>query len=277
MPQDEWTPRNRIEFEFRRQIQKLLDRYFRVPDTATLGQITQALADWSNLSNIFKEAALQIASRMATQLTVSNAKSWREAARVSSRGREIYESLRYEMRGPVGARVGEIVEENAQLISSIPEAIRESVNREILRLEQEGLRPEAIVQAVRERVPHLTRSRAKLIARTETSKAATALTRARSEDLGIQAYVWETSRDERVRPAHAMMQGVIVFWDDPPAPEKLAGIPSTLGHYGAGNCPNCRCDAWPLLRPESLRWPRKVYWQGQIRMMRLSKFRQLAT
>jgi SPP1 gp7 family putative phage head morphogenesis protein len=275
MEPKDWTPRQRIENEYRSLIDQLLQKYFTLPDSATLGEITEALVNFGNVSRLFEDAATYIASRMATQLMVSNARSWREAARIGSRGREIYNALRREMGTRVGVRVDEIVRENAQLISSIPFDVRESVNGEIARMEREGLRPEAIANEIRQRVPELTKTRAKLIARTETSKAATALTQARSEDLGIPAYVWETSRDARVRESHMLMQGVIVFWIDPPAPESLARIPSKLGHYHAGNCPNCRCDSYPILRIESLDWPCRVYRQGRIRSMTLARFRAL--
>jgi SPP1 gp7 family putative phage head morphogenesis protein len=277
MESKDWTPRRRIENEYRSLIDRLLQKYFALPDSATLGEITEALVNFGNVSRLFEDAATYIASRMATQLRVSNARSWREAARVGSRGREIYNALRREMGTRVGARVDEIVRENAQLISSIPFDVRESVNNEIARMEREGLRPEAIAKEIRQCVPELTKTRARLIARTETSKAATALTQARSEDLGILAYVWETSRDARVRPSHALMQGVIVFWADPPNPERLAREANVRhGPYQAGQIFNCRCDSYPILRPESLSWPMKVYWQGRIRSVTLSKFRQLS-
>ena len=270
-----WTPRRRIEEAYRRTILRLLDRYLAIPDSSTLGQITEALVNFGNITRIFEEA-VSIASGMATAIAVENAKSWREAARQGSRGRAIYEGLRQELRSGLGIEMAAIVRENAALISSIPAEVRESVNSEISRLQVEGWRASSIAQYLRGRIPELTRSRAALIARTETSKSATALTRVRSEELGIPAYEWATSEDSRVRPSHRHMDKVIVFWDNPPSPEQLIGVKSSLGKYHAGNCPACRCDSYPLLNPENLNWPKRVYWQGRIRTMTLGKFRQLA-
>jgi SPP1 gp7 family putative phage head morphogenesis protein len=255
----------------------LLDRYLKLPDAATLGEMTAALVNFANVTRFFETASESIASRMATQMKVENARSWKAAARAGSRGREILSALREELEaGNVGARVREIVRENASLISSIPEEIRERISAEISDLEERGRRPEEIAEFLRERVPELTRSRAALIARTETSKSATALTRARSEDLGLDWYEWATSEDARVRPAHRLMDKVLVNWTDPPAPERLARIKSTLGHYHAGNCPNCRCDSYPVLNIDDLKWPHKVYWRGTIRMYTRSKFAALS-
>jgi hypothetical protein len=71
------------------------------------------------------------------------------------------------------------------------------------------------------------------------------------------------------------MAGVLVHWDDPPAPEILAGEKSE-GHYDAGDIYNCRCSAEPLLRYDQVAWPAKVYHGGVVRRMTLAQFRRLA-
>jgi hypothetical protein len=72
------------------------------------------------------------------------------------------------------------------------------------------------------------------------------------------------------------MQGVLIRWSDPPAPEQLKGIKSTLGHYHAGDAPNDRCYAAPLIDVDRINWPHKVYVNSQIIMMTRSRFIQLA-
>ena len=176
---------------------------------------------------------------MVTAQRNVNARSWKEAARKASKGREIYEALQTELKGATGERIKEIISENAKLISSIPEKVSESVAREIAEYQQQGYRPEAIAEKIRSRVSKLTRSRIALIARTESSKAATALTRARAEDLNLPVYVWATSQDARVRSSHRKLNDVLILWSDPPSPEALIGERSTLGKYHAGDCPNC--------------------------------------
>lgn len=269
------TPR-RIELEFQRAVTKLLSTPLDIPPGSTIGEILQRISSVIQNETTFEKLGLLFSRRMVSEVGVVNARSWREAARKSGQGRKIYEMLSQEMRGPVGKRVHELIRENARLISSIPEEIRESITKEITRLEQEGLRPVTIAEQIRKRVPELTRSRVALIARTETSKAVTALTQARSEELDLAWYQWLTAKDQRVRPAHKLLEKVLVRWSDPPSPESLAHIPSTLGHYNAGAAPNCRCVAIPVVTLNLVDWPAKVYHGGRIERMTRGRFEKFA-
>lgn len=81
----------------------------------------------------------------------------------------------------------------------------------------------------------ITRNRAKLIARDQTSKLNGQLTQLRQQQNGISKYTWITAGDERVRPTHAANDGLVFSWDNPPA----TGNP--------GDAVNCRCIASPVL------------------------------
>lgn len=271
-----WTPRRRIEEEYRRVIFKLISQYISLPDRATLGAINEALVSFKITFASFEESAFAIAARMATQVKAENEKSWRAAARVGGRGRAIYEGIASEREGPLAVRLSEIIAENARLITSIPEKVRESVVCEIYAQQATGARASTIAEYLKKRIPQLVDSRAALVSRTETSKSATALTRARAEELGLDWYQWATSEDSRVRHSHAHMDRVLVNWNDPPSPEALIGERSTLGKYHAGNCPNCRCDSYPLLNIGDVTWPHKVYMLGRIRMLTRVQFRSVA-
>jgi uncharacterized protein with gpF-like domain len=272
----DWTPRRRLEEVYQREIFRLLGNYLSIPTAASLGEITMALANWANLQTYLEQSASVLATRMVTHIKQENARSWREAARKGGRGREIYQALQREMQGEVGLRVHQLVEENAQLISSIPAKVRVSANREVEALQQRGYRPESIARYLRQRVPQLTKSRSTLIARTETSKCASALTQARAEDLDLPAYVWSTVDDQRVRASHQLMDNVVVFWNYPPNPERLAGERNVKhGPYNCGDIWNCRCTALPLLSAADISFPHKVFWGGRIQMMTLHRFRNL--
>lgn len=81
---------------------------------------------------------------------------------------------------------------------------------------------------------------AKVIARTETAKLQTAITKQRAIDVGAITYTWLSSHDKRTRPSHQAMNGVIVFWRsdvEKPLLDNMRG--------DAGEFPNCRCDAQP--------------------------------
>jgi SPP1 gp7 family putative phage head morphogenesis protein len=89
---------------------------------------------------------------------------------------------------------------------------------------------------------NVSESRARVIARTEVSKAGTALTKARAEDIGSSGYIWRTARDGATRPSHRAMEGKFVKWDEP---QLLDGM---TGH--AGEFPNCRCYPEPVIPRE---------------------------
>ena len=214
---------------------------------------------------------------MVTSLNVERARTWREAAAQGTEGRRIYEALRHEMRGRVGVVMRERVRENAELVSSLPLKLAEQATHNIAVWQQRGVRSEAIAQHLRKQFPHLVRSRVALIARTETSKASTALTRVRSEEIGIDWYVWQNSHDERVRPSHRLMGGVLCRYSDPPDPEALAGEKYRYGHYDAGDIFNCRCYPAPFLRWSQVEWPHRVYYANRIQWMTLAAFRRIAT
>lgn len=88
----------------------------------------------------------------------------------------------------------------------------------------------------------VAQSRALGVARDQVSTFNGELTKARHENLGIEEYVWITSRDERVRPDHEDLDGTTQRWDDPPVCNQKTGM---VGHPAEDF--NCRCTASPVL------------------------------
>lgn len=113
--------------------------------------------------------------------------------------------------------------QNAQLIRSIPSQELSQVAQTIERGLQEGSRFHSMTQEIHERFG-ITRRRAKLIARDQTSKLNASLTKLRQQELGVEEYVWQTAGDERVRPSHRAHDGKKFQWDNPP---KDTGHPGT--------------------------------------------------
>lgn len=260
-------PAERIEADYRRSLEKALLRWI-----GKAGHnIVENLHRLSE-TNLLSEFARTLARRMITHVRNSNARSWQEAARKSGKGPEMYAALKTELRGPVGDRVQQLLEENSQLIKSLPDELANKAAKDIAEMQQKGMRPTDISKYLQQRIPKLTRSRVALIARTETAKATTALTRARSEQLDIPAYEWSSVRDSRTRPGHKYMDGVLVFWDDPPDPERLVGEKSSGAPYHAGNIYNCRCTPLPLVSLDEVNWPRKVFLNGRISYWTRNKF-----
>lgn len=227
-------------------------------------------------SPTYRKAAEILARSMVTHVFSDGHRTWREAARAGAKGRIIYTALQTELgQTAVGTAFWDIVEHNAEVIRSMPDRVAKQVTEMVAREANQGLRPEAILEDVLAKWPHMTRAHAMLIARTESSKASTALTRARSAVAGINWYVWRSEEDSRVRDSHRLMDGVLINWDDPPSPEALAGEDRTYGSYHAGDIFNCRCYPEPLIMFSDICWPHKVYYGGRIQYMTLAQFKQI--
>jgi SPP1 gp7 family putative phage head morphogenesis protein len=270
-----WAFRQIREESYRRALSRLFNAFdFTISEETPLDDIVNAIRDYMQ-SDGFREGVWSSASDMITGLMVDNARTWREAASESGKGRLIYEALRNEMTGPVGSKMSIMAAENARLISTFTDDLQTMVANFIRQESQKGRRPEAIADDLISQYPDITKARINLIARTETAKSATELTKARADQFGWSYYVWRANHDSRVRSSHRHMDGVVCDWNSPPNPEALNHEKRNYGAYAPGCIFNCRCFGQVIIRPERIEWPRKVHIQGQIVMMTLNEFRQL--
>jgi SPP1 gp7 family putative phage head morphogenesis protein len=130
--------------------------------------------------------------------------------------------------------------QNVALIESIAEKLLGDVFRVVTESIIDGTRVETLASRLAERYS-VSESRARLIARDQTLKANASLTETRHAQAGVTQYIWSSSRDERVRPTHADLDGSVFSWDDPPV----------TSEDGARNHPGedfqCRCVAIPVV------------------------------
>jgi SPP1 gp7 family putative phage head morphogenesis protein len=133
--------------------------------------------------------------------------------------------------GAVADEVALGIAANTALIKSIPEQFAARVGNTVLNNVRSGMRYEAIISDLQNDYD-ITKRRADLIARDQTSKLNASFNEARQTQLGITKYIWSTSLDERVRDSHAEKEGQTFRWDDPP---------EDTGH--PGDDVNCRCTA----------------------------------
>jgi len=222
----------------------------------------------------FQSYAEATAMKMVTHLFTDAGRTWRQAAKVNSQGRMVYNALMEEMKGPLGHAMSLQIQANAQYIKSVPSDVARQMTEHIMSQSVSGLRYTDIAKNLHALYPHMTEVKANLIARTETAKTATALTQSRSEMMGIKWYRWSTSQDARVRDSHRIMDKVLIAWSDPPSPEKLDDKRS-VGTYQAGCIWNCRCYAEPLIDLDFIQWPCKVYYGGSIQSMSRKQFERL--
>lgn len=136
--------------------------------------------------------------------------------------------------GPIQDVVKAATKANVALIKSIPEQYFYKVEAAVTEGLGQGLRFSALAKQI-EDIGDVTESRAKLIARDQTSKLNGAMTQIRQMSIGIDRYTWSTSSDERVRDEHAALDGQEFSWSSPPSE----------GH--PGEAVNCRCVAVPVI------------------------------
>jgi SPP1 gp7 family putative phage head morphogenesis protein len=271
---DLWAPKRKIEVMYKkalRQITKDLEE--KLTGLTDLKSILRTIKKFVK-SKEFNEYAERSAMKMVTALFSDAGKTWRQAARTNSKGKGIYEALKNELDGPIGKSIKEQVERNAKLIKSMPKSIRTEIANHVALETLKGRRSEFIAEDLPKLYPRMFENKAKLIARTEVSKASTALTKARCDMIGINWYIWRTSEDQRVRSSHSYMEDVLINWDTPPSPEKLEGERS-VGKYHAGNIYNCRCYPEPVIRLDFVTWPHKVHHKNKIVTMTKKQFEEI--
>lgn len=139
----------------------------------------------------------------------------------------------------VGQVTRERIADNVTHIRSIVTHARDQVATLVEESLSSGMRAETLAKRIAH-VGEVALSRARTIAATEVSKASTALTRARAEDVGSEGYIWRTARDGDVRESHRAMEGRFVKWNEPPTLDNMTGH--------AGEFPNDRCYPEPVLK-----------------------------
>lgn len=179
--------------------------------------------------------AASVARYMLADVNRRNEKAWRD------HGDDIGRALRSEIAAaPVGDVFRSLLFEQVTLIKSLP---LEAAGR-VHEMVQEGMftstRSTTMAKTIMEGAD-IPLWRAKLIARTEVSRAAVTLTQVRAQSIGSEGYIWRTSRDGDVRPTHVEQEGKYILWNKPPKTDK------SLDPYHAGCGPNCRCYPDPVL------------------------------
>ena len=135
----------------------------------------------------------------------------------------------------IAAFMARKVSENVDLIKTIAPRMHESLKARLQKeLAEEPFDQQRLTKLVRDEFKS-SGYNLKRIVRDQNSKTIAGLTEARQGQLGIEQYQRLTAQDERVRPSHAALSGMIFSWSDPPG----------VGHPGDDIL--CRCLAAPIL------------------------------
>jgi SPP1 gp7 family putative phage head morphogenesis protein len=124
--------------------------------------------------------------------------------------------------------------ESVALIKSIPNRLFDDVEKHVAGAVRAGVRWEELAEELRTR-RGVAESDARRVARDQVGKLYSRLNETRQQEIGVDAYIWRTSNDARVRDSHEKREGKRFLWSDPPA----------LGHPGTEVL--CRCYAEPDL------------------------------
>ncbi len=215
-----------------REVRKLIVAYNPV-DLASLERLKQALYSYAKLIEPWSKQTVQ---KMILDVSNQDKNAWKNHVKQMSLSlqREI-------LNAPIGEAFKQLMEQNVELIKSIPIEAAKKVHERVIENLGTGERSTSLIEEIM-KVGNTTISRATMIARTETSRAANVFTQARAQFIGSEGYIWITSKDLVVRESHRKMNGKYVKWDEPP---ELDGM---VGH--AGCLPNCRCFSLPVI-PEN--------------------------
>jgi SPP1 gp7 family putative phage head morphogenesis protein len=217
-----------------RQIEALINGTYE-PDQPT-NMIEFMLLAYADLITPWAEAT---AARMLADVDRRDRAQWMRHSRLMSK------SIREEIaEAPTGEILRRLQQEQVTLIKSLPLQAAERVHRIAVEGITAGTRGEDIYADIM-RTGQVTESRARLIARTETSRAASNLTQARAEYIGSKSYIWRTVGDVDVRHDHRVLNGKRFDWNDPPIADKRGGV-----RAHPGTLYNCRCVAEPVLPDE---------------------------
>ena len=221
--------------------------------------------------SLFSKGVELLAKQMNRALSVLEAMDINGIASMMARGflsrldRNNENSLKSNLRNTVGIDLqGQIraegldqalnikIAENVALIKSVKDEYKENIGKLLRDNVMNGERPSNIVTQIKD-IGNVTKSRAKLIARTETAKANTDITQLRSEALGAKTYVWSASMDERTRTSHAVLDGKLCRFDDDTVYSDDDGLTwkprSKIGgeQIKPGKIWNCRCVMLPIV------------------------------
>jgi len=210
---------------------------FKAGDPEQLPFVLQMLRAYSDALTPW---AVSTSRRMLEEVNARDIDSWRSLSGAIS------QQLRRDIRRTdVGKTMRDLLHRQVKLIKSLPLEAVERVHELTLKGLENSTRAAEYAKEI-ERTGEVTKSRATLIARTETARTASILTQTRATAAGITHYRWQTAGDADVRPGHKAMQGKICRFDDPPAVNENGRI---MYHH-PGEIWNCRCWPEPIVELE---------------------------
>ena len=253
----EWLRKIRAENAFARHLRGVAQQigrivrgfgpHFTEADIRAIGLMLDQYAE------LIEPWATRVIERLHAEVARRDAASWHQL------GKQINRALRQEIAtAPAGPVLAELQASQVELIKSLPLDAAERVHAAAQEMLTAGRRwgelagPEGVVRKELEAAAaapmreyeekrrqiwgteEWVKFKANLIARTETARVATNLTRVRAEHIGSEGFIWRTVKDRDVRPLHRSYEGKFFPWNDLPIlDDGRPGLPGTIW--------NCRC------------------------------------
>lgn len=237
-----WARVRRAETTYGRALRRVaravgdLVRAFDPEDAAQQSLMRRALERYAEM---LRPWAAATASRMIADVSRRDEAVWASLAKQMGR------ALRREIAtAPTGQTLKKLLDENVDLITSLPTKAAQRVHELTLQGIESSTRAKEVAAEIA-RTGQVTASRAVLIARTEVARTASGLVQARALHVGSEGYVWRSVEDSDVRPLHRKLNGTYHRWDEPP----VAGERGERAH--AGQIYNCRCYPEPVIPQEA--------------------------
>lgn len=236
MARERFLKSRRAEAAFRRHLNSVADQIGRLVKGFAPNGVVRDLpgleAALKKYADVIAPWARIVTGSMHADVSRRDAAAWEELSR--EMGRTLWREIK---SAPTGLMLREALAEQVTLISSLPlEAAKRVHELTVEALTSTASRAAEVAKEIL-RSGQVSKSRAMLIARTETSRTASLLVQSRAEWVGSTHYVWRTVGDSDVRPSHQRLNGKVFPWSDPPVSED-SGERSHPGQIY-----NCRC--WP--------------------------------
>lgn len=232
-PKSVWVKARKYERAYATQLRKIahsidtLCKQFNPDEWASNHWIVTALEQYAKTIEPWAEA---VGAKMVAEVAIRDRNAWREI------GQQIGRSLHREIeQAPTGHVMRQRLADQVDLITSLPREAGERVHALTIEGISNGTRAKEIAAKIFE-TGEVSRSRASLIGRTEVSRTATELVRARAEYIGSTSYIWRTAGDSDVRRDHKALSGKVFDWSSPPVADARTGA---RAHPGC--IYNCRC------------------------------------
>ncbi len=224
------------EMEYARALRKIAKHAAIIVDAFADGHVISNPAAMMDALKRYADIIEPFGKKAAAKMIADTTKSVERTMRTQSKA--IAAGLRQYMASQSGAKAREMMTLQVGLIKSLP--IDAGLRAQSLAMDAVtgGKRP-AEVAAMIGQTEQVTASRAMLIARTESARAAAVITEERAKAVGATSYIWRTAGDSDVRKSHAEMEGEVCSYDNPPI---VDGEP-----LNPGQIYNCRCYAEPIL------------------------------